>query len=56
MSAPDYAARERALDCTASFAVSAPAGSGKTELLIQRTLKLLSKATSPENVLAITFA
>lgn len=55
MSAPDYAARERALDCTASFAVSAPAGSGKTELLIQRTLKLLSKATSPENVLAITF-
>ncbi|MFP4084720.1 MAG: UvrD-helicase domain-containing protein [Desulfonatronovibrio sp.] len=51
----DSAEREKALDPTASFIVQAPAGSGKTELLTQRYLKLLSLVNEPEEILAITF-
>src|SRR5277367_880865 len=51
----DRAARARALDTTTSFLVQAPAGSGKTELLIQRYMKLLSTVEMPEAVIAITF-
>lgn len=51
----DYIQRITALDPTRSFAVTAPAGSGKTELLIQRILKLLSFCERPEEILAITF-
>ena len=51
----DFAARQAALDPNRSFAVSAPAGSGKTGLLTQRLLKLLSLCDNPEEVLAITF-
>ena len=51
----DSAARERALDTSTSFIVQAPAGSGKTELLIQRYLKLLETVDSPDSVVAITF-
>ncbi|MGH9612712.1 MAG: UvrD-helicase domain-containing protein, partial [Bryobacteraceae bacterium] len=51
----DFAVRQRALNHEVSFLVQAPAGSGKTELLIQRYLKLLGVATVPEAVIAITF-
>ena len=51
----DAAARERALDPSASFVVQAPAGSGKTELLVRRLLVLLATATRPEAVVAMTF-
>ncbi|MCV6606426.1 MAG: UvrD-helicase domain-containing protein, partial [Porticoccaceae bacterium] len=51
----DHQQRQQALDPSRSFAVAAPAGSGKTGLLTQRVLTLLAGCQHPEEVLAITF-
>ncbi len=51
----DSAVRQRAIDPRRSVLLQAPAGSGKTTVLIQRLLRLLAQVDAPEQVLAITF-
>lgn len=51
----DALERAQALDPRRSFIVQAPAGSGKTELLVRRYLHLLRTVQRPEEILAITF-
>jgi len=55
MQPSDFAQRQSALDTGRSFIVQAPAGSGKTGLLIRRYLCLLAQVNKPEEILAITF-
>lgn len=51
----DSTQRKQAIDPHQSFIIQAPAGSGKTELLTQRYLRLLSCVTAPEQIIALTF-
>ena len=51
----DEAARERASDPRESVVLQAPAGSGKTTVLTQRLLRLLTEVDDPQEILAITF-
>lgn len=55
MSLIDAEQREQATSPYSSFIVQAPAGSGKTEILTQRYLRLLGTVTAPEHIVALTF-
>lgn len=55
MSLVDVRERELATIPSKSFIVQAPAGSGKTEVLTQRYLRLLSTVNKPEEIISITF-
>jgi ATP-dependent helicase/nuclease subunit A len=52
---PDQRERIRALDPSRSMLVQAPAGSGKTDLLTRRFLRLLAEVDESGQVVAITF-
>ncbi|MGP8252639.1 MAG: UvrD-helicase domain-containing protein [Terracidiphilus sp.] len=52
---PDQPERVRALDANRCVLVKAPAGSGKTDLLTRRFLRLLSMVNEPGEIVAITF-
>jgi len=52
---PDQSQREKALSVARSILVQAPAGSGKTDLLTRRFLRLLGEVDDPGQIVAITF-
>jgi ATP-dependent helicase/nuclease subunit A len=52
---PDQDQRIAALDPHRSILVQAPAGSGKTDLLTRRFLRLLAEVDDPSQIVAITF-
>jgi ATP-dependent exoDNAse (exonuclease V) beta subunit len=51
----DQAVRDQALSPGRSFHLEAPAGSGKTSVLLARFLSLLARVEAPEELLALTF-
>lgn len=51
----DQEVRDQILDPEASFHLEAPAGSGKTSVLLARFLTLLARVDAPEEILALTF-
>jgi ATP-dependent helicase/nuclease subunit A len=51
----DQAVRKQALGPGESFHLEAPAGSGKTSVLLARFLTLLARVDAPEEMLALTF-
>ena len=56
MSTPaDQQARDRALRLDRHVITIAPAGSGKTGLLVRRALRALASVDTPEAVVCITF-
>ena len=52
---PDALARQRAVDPAHNVVLEASAGTGKTHVLVDRYLNLLSRGVDPVNILAITF-
>ncbi len=52
---PDILARKQALDISRHVHVESPAGAGKTGLIIERILMLLSVVNHPSEILAMTF-
>src|SRR6187551_3442968 len=52
---PDAAARARAVDPAHNVVLEASAGTGKTHVLVDRYLNLLTRGVEPANILAITF-
>ena len=51
----DQHIREEALNVSWSFILEAPAGSGKTAILIARFLALLAKVSHPRQIMAVTY-
>jgi ATP-dependent helicase/nuclease subunit A len=51
----DQAIRDQALNPGEGFHLEAPAGSGKTSVLLARFLTLLARVDAPEEMLALTF-
>ena len=51
----DYAQRQEAVNVESSYLLRAPAGSGKTGVLVIRYMKALMTCKTPEEVLAFTF-
>ena len=51
----DQQQRQKAIDQSLSVHMEAPAGSGKTTVLMKRFLSLLARVREPEEILALTF-